>query len=89
MYEVYVGEVRRIGGPTAPPGWLFCDGQRLNARDYPELFAAIGTRFGGTAEQFALPNLNQATNGVAYIIAATGRVPVRPEVVIQLLGEAR
>ena len=88
MHDVYLGEVRRIAGGSAPQGWLLCDGQLLNARDYPELFAVIGTRFGGDNEQFALPQLNPATNGVAYIIATAGRRPVQPEVVIHLQGDA-
>ncbi len=77
MHDVYIGEVRRISGLVAPDGWLFCDGQLLRPDEYPELFAAIGNRFGGEDGCFALPSLNQATNGVAYIIATAGRMPVQ------------
>ncbi len=49
-------------GPVAahiPAGWLRCDGTVRNRADFPELFAAIGTRYGagnGTTT-FHLPNL--------------------------------
>lgn len=77
MSDTYVGEIRRFGGAFAPPGWLLCDGRMLNAEDHADLFDVIGTRFGGGDGQFALPDLNQATDGVAFIIAAAGRTPVR------------
>ena len=31
------------------PGWIECDGRTLSAQDYPDLFDAIGTTYGGTA----------------------------------------
>ena len=44
-----------------PSGWLVCDGSSRLARDYEELFRAIGDTFGGkiTApdRQFWLPDL--------------------------------
>ena len=37
--------------------WLICDGRLLNASEYPDLFQLVGQRFGGTGEEFALPDL--------------------------------
>ena len=45
---------------AAPNGWFYCNGAVKNRTDYPELFAAIGTRWNTTGEsgtQFRLPNL--------------------------------
>ena len=37
--------------------WLKCDGRTLPKADYPELFNALGTSFGGSGNQFNLPHL--------------------------------
>jgi microcystin-dependent protein len=41
----------------AQAGWLPCDGMVLFAKDYPELFAAIGTSHGGDGIKFCVPDL--------------------------------
>ena len=87
MTGAYIGEIRRFGGAFVPEGWLPCDGRFLNADEYAELFALIGTRFGGTEGRFALPNLNEiaaSTNGVVYLIATAGRIPVEPQLQVEL-----
>lgn len=43
---------------AAPNGWLYCNGSVLNRASYPDLFAAIGTRWntgGETSDQFRIP----------------------------------
>lgn len=53
-----------FAGNYAPRGWAFCDGQELRSDAFPDLYAAIGTTWGGDgASTFALPDLR-------------GRVPV-------------
>ncbi|MGC5326210.1 phage tail protein [Brevibacillus sp. SYSU BS000544] len=60
----YLGEIRMFAGNYAPAGWAFCDGTELSIAEYSELFAIIGTAYGGNGQDtFALPNLR-------------GRVPV-------------
>lgn len=45
-------------GSTAPTGWLECNGTTLQISQYPELYAAIGTTYGGDGvTTFALPNM--------------------------------
>ena len=63
--EVKVGTVTAFAGNTCPENYLFCQGQSLLKADYPELFAVIGTTYGGTSTSttFNLPDLR-------------GRVPV-------------
>ncbi|MBB2164345.1 hypothetical protein HLH26_07275 [Gluconacetobacter sp. 1b LMG 1731] len=48
-----------MAGPTAPPGWLLCDGRLVSRTTYAALFAVVGTRFGGGdgSTTFALPDL--------------------------------
>lgn len=45
-------------GSAAPAGWLECNGAILQINQYPELYAAIGTTYGGDGvTTFALPDL--------------------------------
>ena len=64
MTEAFVGEIRMWGGDVAPDGWMFCNGQELLEHEHGDLYAAIGTTYGGDgAGHFNLPDLR-------------GRVPV-------------
>jgi microcystin-dependent protein len=46
-------------------GWLLCDGRLLDKRQYSRLFAKIGYSFGGSGNQFRLPDMR------GKVIAAT------------------
>ena len=55
---IIIGEVRQFGLAVAPARWLVCDGTAKEQAAFPELYAAIGTRFntsGETPSQFRLP----------------------------------
>lgn len=55
---VPAGTIWMYGGTTAPTGWLLCDGSTVLIATYPDLFGALGTRFGGDGTtNFMLPNL--------------------------------
>jgi microcystin-dependent protein len=56
---VPVGGVLAWAGTIAAPpaGWFICDGTSLSKTTYPGLFAAIGYIFGGSADNFLLPDL--------------------------------
>jgi len=44
---------------SIPVGWLLCNGQDCNVNDYPDLYHAIGTRWGGNGDPFfKVPNLH-------------------------------
>jgi microcystin-dependent protein len=60
-----VGAILPYAGNTEPEGWLFCDGQSVSTATYPELFAALGYRYGGSGSSFSLPNLQDR-----YVIGA-------------------
>jgi microcystin-dependent protein len=57
------GVIVPYAGSTAPDGWLICDGSTVDSATYPELYAIIGTTYGGSTSAFRLPDLR-------------GRVPV-------------
>lgn len=42
----FSGVITMFGGPTAPTGWLLCDGSAVSRTTYATLFAAIGTTYG-------------------------------------------
>ena len=52
------GAVMMYGGPTAPAGWLICNGMAVSRSIYAALFAAIGTTYGAGdgSTTFALPD---------------------------------
>jgi microcystin-dependent protein len=53
------GTVVAFAGTTAPTGWALCDGQTLDGTQpqFAALFAAIGQTYGGTGNDFLLPDL--------------------------------
>lgn len=52
------GAIISFGGPTAPSGWLLCDGASYLRTDYPNLFAMIGVAYGASdGAHFSVPNL--------------------------------
>lgn len=56
------GEITMFAGPFAPTGWGLCEGSTLNTVDEPELFAVIGTTYGGDGmATFKLPDLRGRT----------------------------
>lgn len=58
------GCVVPCGNATAPPGYLMCDGASYNQSDYPELYAVVGAKFGGSSTSFNVPDLrNQFIRG--------------------------
>jgi microcystin-dependent protein len=53
-----IGEIKAVSYAFAPQGWAKCNGQLLDPAAYPELFALIGTTYGGDGTTtFAVPNL--------------------------------
>lgn len=59
-----VGSILPYAGATAPEGWLLCDGSsRDKNNQYKDLFDVIQYQYGGSGNNFNLPNLK-------------GRVPV-------------
>jgi microcystin-dependent protein len=52
-----IGEMRDyVGNAAAPPGWLIADGSTFACASFSDLCAVIGTTFGGTGANPALPD---------------------------------
>ena len=66
---VPTGTILAFGGVTAPNGFLICNGSAVSRTTYANLFAVIGTRYGGGngSTTFNLPKLNDGSfvRGVA------------------------
>lgn len=55
-----IGTIIMYGATTAPGAeWLACDGSSYTSAAYPDLFAVIGTTYGGGAGSFNTPDLRQ------------------------------
>jgi len=64
MPTPFVGQIIMFAGDFAPEGWALCDGSLLPVADHQDLFALIGTTYGGDGQDtFGLPDLR-------------GRVPI-------------
>lgn len=58
MTTPYIGEIQVFGFNYVPYGWASCNGATLQVRQFPTLFALIGTQYGGDGvTTFQLPNL--------------------------------
>jgi microcystin-dependent protein len=56
-----VGTVISYTNETLPSGWLKCDGSELLRSNYPDLFSVLGTKYGGSATTFKLPDMRSRT----------------------------
>jgi microcystin-dependent protein len=63
MPTPYLGEIRWYAGKTIPAGWLPCDGRLLPIDGNELLHLLLEFKYGGSGNQFAIPDLR-------------GRVPV-------------
>jgi microcystin-dependent protein len=55
------GFLQPYAGSTAPPGWLLCYGQSISKTTYAKLFAVIGYTYGGSGDNFNVPDLRGRT----------------------------
>ena len=69
------GTVIQSAATTIPNGWLLCNGQQLNKNIYADLFNAIGYTYGGSSNNFNIPNIQGLTvigTGGGYTLGSTG-----------------
>ena len=58
MTQPFLGEIKMFGGNFAPRGFAFCNGQLMDISQNQNLYALIGTTYGGDGQNtFGLPNL--------------------------------
>jgi len=60
-YVAPVGTITMFGGSSAPAGWLLCDGGSYSTTGtYADLYAVIGTTYGGSGGTFNVPDMRNA-----------------------------
>ena len=58
----FLGELKLMSTSRVPNGWARCDGQLLPIAQNQQLFALLGTTYGGNGSTtFALPDLRSRT----------------------------
>ncbi|RIY13279.1 tail fiber protein [Hymenobacter rubripertinctus] len=71
-----------LAGPVLPRGWVLCDGRELSTLQYPALFAALGTCYGGNGlTTFALPDVRE-TLAVLLQSGSQIAIQVRPDAAV-------
>ncbi len=74
MSEPFIGEIRLFTCMYDPLGWMTCDGRTLQISQYANLFAVLGTMYGGNGQTtFQIPNLNTTAGS-----SDGGRAPIGP-----------
>ena len=76
---VPVAGISGYTGPTAPAGWLRCNGAAIKRRAYPALFKLIGTTYGpgdGTST-FNIPTADQAADVFGGVAPGAGMLIIR------------
>ena len=67
VYNMPLGSIIAFSGDNIPVGFLLCDGSTLNKNEYLDLFNVIGYTYGGSDNEFKLPDLRdrfiQGANG--------------------------
>lgn len=71
------GTIELYAGTDVPDGWLICNGQTVERTAFPQLYDAIGTKYGAGdgSTTFAVPNLQgRVPVGVSssYALGSTG-----------------
>ena len=79
---MYVGQVCLFAFNYSPKGYMLCDGKMLDIIEHPELFALLGSKFGGDGrETFCIPKLppvpSQYGTEMKYYICISGTYPAR------------
>jgi microcystin-dependent protein len=55
--DAFIGEIRAFPYNFVPMNWLRCDGTSYPISQYQALVSIIGQRYGGSGNQFAVPDL--------------------------------
>ncbi len=55
------GDLKVTARSTAPSGWILSYGQSISKTTYPDLFLAIGYTYGGSGDNFNVPDLRGRT----------------------------
>ena len=75
----FIGMIGLYPYSRAPEDAKKCDGSLLSIQDNQVLYSLIGNKFGGTGNQFAIPNLQgfEPEPSMQYYICMNGTYPQR------------
>jgi Phage Tail Collar Domain len=68
--QLGAGMVVLWAGTNIPQGWLLCDGASYPITTQRTLFIAIGYTYGGSGDNFSVPNYTSPVAGARLIIKA-------------------
>lgn len=79
-YQNLEGTVSGIGtvantNPVTSPTWVPADGRSLASDEYQMLFSQIGTKYGGDADNFKVPDIQSQNEYFRYAINTKGEYP--------------
>lgn len=70
MESIYIGQIMLWSGNWVPYGFLKCDGTTYNMSQYAALASILGYQWGGSGNNFKVPNLQGKT------LAGIGTIPL-------------
>ena len=70
--EAPIGAKIDYSGNEVPEGYLKADGSLVKKADYPELFDIIGYTYGGSGDEFKLPDLSDSSTGGSVVSGVAG-----------------
>ena len=93
-----IGDIHMFAASNAPSGWLPCNGVAVSRTTYSNLFAVIGTTYGGNGStNFNLPDLRQrfafgttnnlgVTGGAQTVTLTTAQMPAHSHYILRIMG---
>ena len=70
--EAPIGAKIDYSGNEVPEGYLKADGSLVKKADYPELFDIIGYTYGGSGDEFKLPDSSDSSSSGSVVSGAVG-----------------
>lgn len=70
--EAPIGTKIDYAGNEVPEGYLKADGSLVKKADYPELFDIIGYTYGGSGDEFKLPDSGDSSSGGSVVSGVAG-----------------
>ena len=70
--EAPIGTKIDYAGNEVPEGYLKADGSLVKKADYPELFDIIGYTYGGSDDEFKLPDSSDSSSGGSVVSGVAG-----------------
>jgi microcystin-dependent protein len=77
------GDLKITLSNTVADGWLACEGQTVSALLYPDLFARIGYKYGGSGNNFVLPSVDDCQLLLTTLLSSVGDIGGSNDLILQ------